>query len=41
MTTTDKSKTIEPKPRTRKTGPTVFAKANIHLWNELIGAVMI
>ena len=40
MTDTDKSKSISPKPRTRKTGPKVLAKANIHLWDDLVGAVM-
>ncbi len=40
MTDTDKSKPILAKPRKRKTGPQVLAKANIQLWDERVGSVM-
>lgn len=40
MTDADKLKSNSSKPRTRKTGPKVLVKANIHLWDEVVGAVM-
>uniref|UniRef100_E6QX18 Type II toxin-antitoxin system HipA family toxin n=1 Tax=mine drainage metagenome TaxID=410659 RepID=E6QX18_9ZZZZ len=40
MTDADKLKSNSSKPRTRNTGPKILVKANIHLWNEVVGAVM-
>lgn len=40
MTSTDHPKAIVRRPRAGKTGPKILAKANIHLWGELIGSVM-
>ena len=40
MTYNDKSKSIFVKPRTRKNGPKILAKANINLWDKMVGAVM-
>lgn len=40
MTHADRPKSNSSKSRTRKTGPKVLAKANIHLWGEAVGAVM-
>ena len=40
MSDTKKSYSPSPKPRTRKTGPKVLVKANIRLWDEMVGTVM-
>lgn len=40
MTNTEEIKSSSSKPRSRKIGPKIIAKANIHLWDEMIGAVM-
>ena len=34
------SSSSTPRPRSRKTGPRVLAKANIRLWDEMVGVVM-
>ena len=40
MTNADQPKSSSLRPRVRKNSPKIIAKANIHLWDELIGAVM-
>ncbi len=40
MSDTKKSYSPSPKPRTRKTGLKVLVKANIRLWDEMVGTVM-
>lgn len=40
MTDTDKLKSSSTKSRIRRAGPRIIAKANIHLWDEMVGAVM-
>jgi serine/threonine-protein kinase HipA len=40
MTNADQPKSSSLRPRVHKTSPKIIAKANIHLWDELIGAVM-
>jgi serine/threonine-protein kinase HipA len=40
MTETDQSKLVSAKKRSVRMGLNVLAKANIHLWNEMVGTVM-
>jgi len=40
MTRTDQPKPNAPKPRAHKTSLRILAKANVHLWDEMIGSVM-
>ncbi len=40
MSDTKNSSSPSPKPRTRRVGPRVLVKANIRLWDEMVGTVM-